>query len=73
MTRDEWDTALLGNGDMPGEPDEDRDRRRVCEWEDCQSFTSMTDDFCPPHQQESDDQRSLSDEPDRWTLDAWGV
>ena len=55
--------TLTAAGNHPGEPDEDRDRRRVCEWDDCHSFTPVTDDFCPPHQQESDDQRDPNEPP----------
>ena len=45
LTADEID----GRGDsiQPKAPDEDRDRRRVVEWEDCQSFASDDRRFLP--------------------------
>lgn len=51
MTREDW-------ANYPNPADEpDMDNARRCEWDGCPKLSTMTDDYCAPHQQRHDDEK----------------
>lgn len=66
------ESELTGWGDSHDEPDPDRPLSvyLICELTECDEPKEPGTDYCAEHNQQADDEWALTDEPDRWTLDA---
>lgn len=62
MTREQWDNAV--NPLDEHDPERPTTAYLACEADDCHAVCAQGSDYCPPHQQEHDDARAMSDEPD---------